>query len=477
MAVQKEIPVKVRSLDSLLASRELPEELLPDFISLDTQGTEFQVLQGALNTIKQSVLAIVSEVEFTPMYDGQNLFGEIFDFMRGHNFQLGGFQYLQDILPCHLSVGLRSQGFLGFGDAIFFRDLEGIRQQFGNGLEFAIAGAKMALIAFSFGYSSFAIAAARAAMAAEIGEAGRALLKRRTYFRFAEEVDAAAREMPERYLHTSRLQLVAERRVVIAQREAAIAQRQAAIAQRRAAVVAQVRSLLEDAKTVTDRECSAARTAAEKVAEARRFVGSLRIYQVNELALLRQVAQQAMAQAASAVRSAATVREEAHKVGKAFALLDTANAPDAAEPLGAMAQEVEQAASTAAGFADAAQNSAEELIRQPIVRVFRAVRAPLRVASLWRTTQSEARGTSCSNSTADNASTEVLISAENLLGVSAEEAVADDKRSEPSTLAGSDEVNGASPVEAVLARYGFETASAELRRRRCTASRYIRRSE
>src|SRR5689334_21212363 len=35
--------------------------------------------------------------------------------------------------------------------------------------------------------------------------------------------------------------------------------------------------------------------------------------------------------------------------------------------------------------------------------------------------------------------------------------------------------DGASPVEAVLARYGFETAGAELRRRCCTASPYVRR--
>jgi hypothetical protein len=241
--------------------------------------------------------------------------------------------------------------------------------------------------------------------------------------------------------------------------------------------MAKVRSLIEDAKTLTDRECSAARRAAEKVAEARRFVGALRIYQVNEIALLRRVAQEAIAQAVSAGRSAASAREEAERVSRALALLDKANGPDAAELLGGMVQEVEQAASIAAGFADSAQNSAKELTREPIVRVLRALRAPVRVAARWKTSHREAPGTSYTKHSCDNGTTDALISAEGLFGLSVEEAaVPDDKGSEGSALVGSDEVNEISPVESVLARYGFETASAELRRRRCAAAPYVRPS-
>lgn len=42
----------------------------PDFLSLDTQGSEYEILRGAEVTLRSRVLALITEVEFHPMYKG-----------------------------------------------------------------------------------------------------------------------------------------------------------------------------------------------------------------------------------------------------------------------------------------------------------------------------------------------------------------------------------------------------------------------
>ena len=114
-------PVRMRSLDSLAAEGALPLGRLPDFLSLDTQGSEHAILSGARSVIGRSVLAIATEVEFHPMYDRQPLFSAMLDLANECGFHFAGFTYLQEISPHHAPVGQRAKGFVAFGDAIFLR--------------------------------------------------------------------------------------------------------------------------------------------------------------------------------------------------------------------------------------------------------------------------------------------------------------------------------------------------------------------
>lgn len=59
-----------------------------DFIKLDTQGSELEILKGGSATLKRGVLGIEVEVEFNPMYEGQALFGAIDEFLRPFGFEL-----------------------------------------------------------------------------------------------------------------------------------------------------------------------------------------------------------------------------------------------------------------------------------------------------------------------------------------------------------------------------------------------------
>lgn len=60
-----------------------------DFIKLDTQGSELQILQGAESVLaKFCVFGIEIELEFSPLYRGQPLFGDVDRFLREKGFAL-----------------------------------------------------------------------------------------------------------------------------------------------------------------------------------------------------------------------------------------------------------------------------------------------------------------------------------------------------------------------------------------------------
>ena len=76
--------VSVVTLDDWLASRP---EVPVDFIKVDTQGSELDVLRGASRALA-AASAVEVEVEFNPIYKGQPLFGEVDAYLRDHGFVL-----------------------------------------------------------------------------------------------------------------------------------------------------------------------------------------------------------------------------------------------------------------------------------------------------------------------------------------------------------------------------------------------------
>ncbi len=56
-----------------------------DYLKLDVQGAEVDVLRGA-RTVLENVLVVHAEVEFIPLYRDQPLFGDVDALLRGHGF-------------------------------------------------------------------------------------------------------------------------------------------------------------------------------------------------------------------------------------------------------------------------------------------------------------------------------------------------------------------------------------------------------
>lgn len=74
------------SLDELAARGELPRPV--DFMKLDTQGSELEILRSGEKNVLPDLLGIGIEVEFRELYRGQPLFSEVELYLRGLGFEL-----------------------------------------------------------------------------------------------------------------------------------------------------------------------------------------------------------------------------------------------------------------------------------------------------------------------------------------------------------------------------------------------------
>ena len=141
--------VATKTLDQITEERsDVP---LPDFLSLDTQGSELEILRGS-PTALDSTVCIVTEVEFVPLYQDQPLFGEICTFLASRGFVFAKlFQLLNGSLY-RAPIGLRGNGVPITTDALFLKDPRSIASSDRTSAGKAISLAKLAFLSISQGY-------------------------------------------------------------------------------------------------------------------------------------------------------------------------------------------------------------------------------------------------------------------------------------------------------------------------------------
>ncbi len=115
--------VETTTLDEVLFSRRAHEPYWGEFLKLDTQGTEFEILTGAERTLTERTSAILIEVEFCQIYSEQKLFSEVEMFLRERGFSFYGFSQMA-FRSCKQ---LNKQKEMGqervlWADAIFFKE-------------------------------------------------------------------------------------------------------------------------------------------------------------------------------------------------------------------------------------------------------------------------------------------------------------------------------------------------------------------
>jgi FkbM family methyltransferase len=86
-AVTEECTAEARSVDSLFAGRDV------HFLKLDVEGAEYELLKGAREKLRTSVLGARSEVLFSPVYKEAALFGDLHREMLESGFELLNFDY------------------------------------------------------------------------------------------------------------------------------------------------------------------------------------------------------------------------------------------------------------------------------------------------------------------------------------------------------------------------------------------------
>jgi len=208
--------VAVRTLDDVLNGGDVPRHWSPDFLSLDTQGSELAVLRGGEKAFREHCLALATEIEFHQLYKQQPLFSDIFQFAHRHGFHFAGFASLWEFSSYRLPIGARDKGFVGFGDALFLRSIESARDMAQSEDERYLALLKLAFIALNFGYVEYAVQAADAAETLAPAPSLRDRLGERDCYKAVHALRAAVRELPPHYPHRERTAMMDELRAVLA---------------------------------------------------------------------------------------------------------------------------------------------------------------------------------------------------------------------------------------------------------------------
>jgi FkbM family methyltransferase len=108
----------------------------PDFLSIDVEGGEYGVIEGASETMKCSILAINAEVSFHPFHTGQKSFSELCVLLSSYGFYFATFAnsngniYMEEMTPYRYPIGLRGAGFHTLSEALFLRKIDVVEDMF-----------------------------------------------------------------------------------------------------------------------------------------------------------------------------------------------------------------------------------------------------------------------------------------------------------------------------------------------------------
>jgi len=125
------IEIETTTLDAVCEAENINSV---DFLQIDVQGADLQVLEGANRLLEHNVLAIQIEVEFSHLYANQPLFSDVDSFLRKQGFSLFDLactRCIRSRSPIHTR---RHPGQLLWADAFYFRDLlqEGVESVWKN---------------------------------------------------------------------------------------------------------------------------------------------------------------------------------------------------------------------------------------------------------------------------------------------------------------------------------------------------------
>ena len=128
-----------------------------DFIKIDTQGGELNVLEGGINYLKDNLVGLETEIEFVEIYKNQPLFSDVETFIR-QNLGLE----LWDIRKTYWKYSQShyknpTKGRLIFGDALFLRPITTLEKWL-NEMEINKAKTKIQMLIIStiaYGYLDY----------------------------------------------------------------------------------------------------------------------------------------------------------------------------------------------------------------------------------------------------------------------------------------------------------------------------------
>ncbi len=118
--LKKTIDINMYKLDTLIEQKEIGQV---DFLSIDAQGLDYEIIEGIDKNIS-SVVGVMCEVEFSQLYEGQKLFSDIDVKLRSKGFRLSTMFNPQLFNHMYYSRCQRGRGFLTVAEVLYLRNPE-----------------------------------------------------------------------------------------------------------------------------------------------------------------------------------------------------------------------------------------------------------------------------------------------------------------------------------------------------------------
>jgi FkbM family methyltransferase len=186
-------PVHTVSLDDLMRRPEFADAP-PDFLSLDTQGTEYEILEGS-REILPNVLAVYCEAEFVEVYQGQKLFCDLVALLGNAGFRMMHINLHEGFAPMRAPIGARAKGRLFGSDVLFLREVDTVG---GGPAERHLALHKLAFISLLFELLEHGLSVLNVARGINIPADIRESFGAISYYRFLAQLQEIVAAMPQR---------------------------------------------------------------------------------------------------------------------------------------------------------------------------------------------------------------------------------------------------------------------------------------
>lgn len=152
--VVKKIKFLASTLDNEAYSNNFEDA---DFIKIDTEGSEVDILKGAENLLKSSILGLESEISYTQQREGQFTFKDLTGLLDEFDFHIFDVRNKHQKRESGQRFGKR-KGQLVYCDALFFKSIKGINElilnKSKNEKKYKIC--RSILIVSSYGYFDYA---------------------------------------------------------------------------------------------------------------------------------------------------------------------------------------------------------------------------------------------------------------------------------------------------------------------------------
>jgi len=155
--LKNQVTVDAKTIDFLHKKNHLK---YIDFLKIDVQGGELEILKGGTKLLKEQLVGMELEVEFSQMYKNQPLFGDVHNFITGEiGLELWDLRKTYWKFTNHTKMP--HKGKLVFGDALYLRPIEKLP----NWLESMSRDIaedklhKLFLTCFSYGYIDYVLMA------------------------------------------------------------------------------------------------------------------------------------------------------------------------------------------------------------------------------------------------------------------------------------------------------------------------------